>query len=67
MTKLVKNLAFVLLLLGFITLCPSRVNAWGESGHRIVAMIAEDYLTDSARKLENPRRIQSPFIKEGRL
>lgn len=50
MTKsLMKQLLAVLLLSCLISLVPVRVNAWGPSGHRIVALIAARHLTPQAR------------------
>jgi hypothetical protein len=50
MTKsLMKQLLAVLLLSCLISLVPVRVNAWGPSGHRIVALIAVRHLTPQAR------------------
>jgi hypothetical protein len=50
MSRLVENrFACFVLFLSLIILAPLRAEAWGVSGHRIVAMIAENHLTQRAR------------------
>ena len=51
MNRILKNrLTCFALGLSLISLLPLSANAWGVSGHRIVAMIAENHLTERARQ-----------------
>ena len=51
MSRFVKNgLTRFVLALSLLSLIPLSANAWGAAGHRIVAMIAENHLTERARQ-----------------
>lgn len=48
--RIVRRLGGLLALLALLCLLPARASAWGHSGHRITAMIAERYLTPKAKQ-----------------
>lgn len=48
-----KQFTCFILIVSLISILPVRANAWGASGHRIVAMIAENHLTPKARERIN--------------
>jgi hypothetical protein len=43
---------------------PTKAPAWGERGHRMVALIAEHYLTDKSRQAISELLKRDPFLKE---